>query len=168
MDLRKQKPSRSILVRFLEKIELIPFHECWEWIGSFDPCGYGMMRIGSRTDKSRGSRGAHRLSYELFIGPITKGLYVLHKCDNPSCVRPDHLFLGTQKENVKDMWNKNRQGPRPGYPGEKNPQSKLSKEDIIKIRKDLRLHKEIAKDYNISRSVITRIKNKDLWSHVAE
>ena len=75
---------------------------CWLWMGARDPDGYGSFRVGSR------GTHAHRIAYALKVGHIPPGLSVLHRCDNPPCVRPDHLFLGTQLDNVNDMAKKGR------------------------------------------------------------
>jgi hypothetical protein len=82
---------------------------CWLWIGCRQRPGYG--RIGREGGK--GTRYAHHVSWELHYGPIPEGQQVLHRCDNPPCVRPDHLFLGSQLENVRDMWDKGRAVPPP-------------------------------------------------------
>lgn len=92
--------------RFLSKIEFIPFHECWEWSTYKDKDGYGYFSTVENGKKM--NRKAHRMSYMLFNGPIVKGLWVLHKCDNPSCVNPKHLFLGTAKDNAIDRDIKGR------------------------------------------------------------
>lgn len=75
---------------------------CWEWTGSKRGNGYGCLAVGGR------QVGAHRVAWETQNGPIPEGLFVLHKCDNPPCVRPDHLFLGTAKDNAMDMARKGR------------------------------------------------------------
>lgn len=76
---------------------------CWIWTGCVSNTGYGRVTVtGHKQD------GAHRLSYEFANGPFDRDLYVLHRCDNPVCVNPDHLFLGTQKDNMADMIEKNR------------------------------------------------------------
>jgi len=88
---------------------------CWNWLGSVNNSGYGFIRW-------HGERyGVHRLSYELFIGNIPDGLFALHKCDNRKCVNPDHLWLGTQSDNLKDMYNKGREGNRYKWTTENNP-----------------------------------------------
>lgn len=81
--------------------------ECWEWSGWRLPSGYGTLRL-----RNRGPRGrtvmAHRLAYETWVGPIPQGQQVCHRCDNPPCIRPDHLWLGTQHDNLMDMVAKGR------------------------------------------------------------
>lgn len=81
---------------------------CWTWAGASRGPGYGVLQTGSRMDGTRGMALAHRVSWELHYGPIPEGLWVLHQCDRPSCVRPEHLFLGTPQDNTDDMWRKGR------------------------------------------------------------
>lgn len=100
--------------RFDSKVEKIPFHPCWEWTASKNWSGYGVMNI----------RGtiilAHRISWFIETGKNPGKLFVCHTCDNPSCVRPEHLFLGTCKDNVADMWRKGRaKVPAPHEPPNK-------------------------------------------------
>jgi hypothetical protein len=76
--------------------------DCWNWIGAIGETGYGNFGIGYRTYR------AHRLSYEMHYGPIPSGMLVCHKCDNRKCVRPDHLFIGTHKDNMTDCSEKGR------------------------------------------------------------
>lgn len=91
---------RSLAERFDSKIERIPFSGCWIWTGRvMERNGYGTL----------GRNLAHRISWKLHSGPIPKGLYVLHRCDVSCCVNPEHLFLGTQLDNVRDMMAKGRQ-----------------------------------------------------------
>lgn len=97
----------STAERFWSKVERIPFHTCWEWTGSLAGTGYGSISWHGRQMR------AHRLAWQLTYGPIPKGTgahgtCVLHRCDNPPCVRPEHLFLGTNHENVLDCIAKGR------------------------------------------------------------
>lgn len=82
--------------------------ECWTWTGTTSQ-GYGKIQAGRRGE---GWLWVHRVSWELQNGPVPDGLQVLHRCDNPPCVRPSHLFLGTQVDNIRDMWAKGRARPR--------------------------------------------------------
>ena len=104
----------SLLDRLLNKIEINQYTNCWEWIGSTNNLGYGFIRDG------KGMRTAHRVSYEEHIGVIPKGMCVCHTCDNPKCINPNHLWLGTRKQNTQDMISKGRSkifGATPGGPG---------------------------------------------------
>lgn len=89
-------------------------------------------------------------------------MVVCHKCDNPSCINPNHLFLGTHKENMNDMVTKNRQSKGEG----RTNIAKLTDEQIEKIRKDNRVQNVIAIDYGITQSNVSRIKNKNRWTHI--
>lgn len=85
---------RALSDRFWDKVAIIPFHECWEWVGAVGSGGYGHMRVEGKTPK------AHRISYELNVGPIPEGLVLDHLCRNTLCVRPEHLEPVTQRVNV--------------------------------------------------------------------
>lgn len=95
--------KESEISRFYEKIEFIPFHECWEWIGKKQSDGYGEFRALGKVYFR-----AHRFSWILFYGNIPDGVLVCHKCDNRGCVNPNHLFLGSRLDNTMDMDNKGR------------------------------------------------------------
>lgn len=94
------KPVKDIKAKIMATIKVSG--ECWEWQGYRIDKGYGRLR------HEGGKKLAHRVSYEAFVGAIPDGMCVLHKCDNPPCVNPDHLFLGTNLDNVKDCINKGR------------------------------------------------------------
>lgn len=95
-------PRKPIKERFEERYIPVPESGCWIWTGHIRTNGYGAMSIKSKLQY------AHRISWELHNGPIPEGLFVLHKCDNPPCVNPDHLFIGTQKDNLQDAFKKGR------------------------------------------------------------
>lgn len=98
--------------RFFDRTE----NSCWEWKGSRFGSGYGQFFAGYAEDGRRLNIHAHRFAYELNFGPIPEGHYILHRCDNPPCVNPEHLFLGTQTDNVHDMFAKGRARPKGRVP----------------------------------------------------
>lgn len=108
------KPALPPEVRFSNKYEINEVTDCWEWTASTNNIGYGMFRWETGI-----MRTAHRVSYELFKGMIPKGKIVCHTCDNPKCVNPDHLWIGTNKDNYEDMKRKGRD--RLFRPGSKQP-----------------------------------------------
>src|SRR5574343_1097240 len=99
-----RNPSTDPFIRFTRKYVVDPDTDCWNWTASRHRDGYGWFGPGGRGRLIL----AHRWSYERFVGPVPQGLYVLHRCDNPGCVNPDHLFVGTQQDNVDDCIRKGR------------------------------------------------------------
>lgn len=155
--------TRPLPERFWEKVHR--GDGCWEWQAFVQPnSGYGTITVDGK------SLRAHRVSYELNIGPIPVGLHVLHTCDNPRCVRPDHLFTGNQGDNVRDMHAKGRHrgGNRPG---EGHPQAKLTDADVAAIRQRYLPRDgsgaQIMREYGISSSHLSHIVSRKLWRHVA-
>jgi hypothetical protein len=120
----------NVYQRLIRHIAINKISGCWEWIGS-KRNGYGRMIIGSRTDGTRRSMSAHRVSYELTYGKIPDGMEVCHKCDNPCCVNPEHLFVGTRQDNIDD---RERKGRNVTFIGEEQPRSKLKKKDVKNAR----------------------------------
>ena len=105
-------PTRTpIKERFWKKVKKGASDECWLWTGTREPRGYGKIADDYDSDTGFVPLAAHRVSWELHNGSIPPGLCVLHKCDNPSCVNPKHLFLGTNKDNSQDMVRKGRASP---------------------------------------------------------
>lgn len=121
--------------------------ECWEWTGGQRlPKGYGICSFQGKKTL------AHRASYLVHFGSIPNGLCVCHRCDNPSCVNPNHLFLGTAADNIRDCVQKGRNFMRPGV---YHPQAKLTESDVIKLRTCVGIsHSELAKQYGVSRQTI--------------
>jgi hypothetical protein len=144
----------SLLRRFEAKVEKTP--SCWNWLASLNTKGYGYFK--TKTQKT-----AHRFSYEFFVGPITDGLHVLHKCDNPRCVNPDHLYLGTNRQNMLDRVERNRNRP---VTGEAHHRSKLTVAQVIAIRNDPRPQRVIAADYGMQQPQIGAIKRRAAWTHI--
>lgn len=116
--------------RFFEKVHMVPEAGCWLWAGAWFQRGYGSFHVNSRP------MSAHRFSWELHFGEITNGLHVLHKCDTPACVNPAHLYLGTDKDNVRDMLIRGRHNP-----GRRDTCKKFGHPLVWKARKGEKLRK---------------------------
>lgn len=142
--------------RFWTKVSFGP--KCWLWTASVNAKGYGQLFIAR---SPRIVALAHRLSWEIHNGTIPSGLCVLHRCDVPACVNPDHLFIGTKADNNADMKQKGR-----STIGEKNPMAKLTEVAVRSILNDGRYQKDIAADFGIDQSLVSYIKSRKVWSHV--
>jgi hypothetical protein len=127
----------------------VPESGCWLWIGATNAQGYGRIKVGSTPSR------AHRVAWAMHYGAIPAGMDVLHKCDTPSCVNPDHLFLGGDAENAMDRERKGR-GVR--LFGERHGRSKISDKEADAIRADSRSHREIGFAYGISHTQVGHIK----------
>lgn len=130
---------------------------CWLWTGSKTAKGYGRFHFGLRNQVVR----AHRFVYILMFGSIPETQQVRHTCDNPPCVRPDHLVLGTAQHNSNDRVQRAR-APR----GEHASWSKLTTEQVLAIRADRRPQRLIGADYGICQQSVSLIKKGINWSHV--
>lgn len=141
--------------RIESKVERLTECGCWVWMGAITSRGYGQLQ------KNNKKIYAHRASYMAFKGDIPDGMYVCHTCDNVSCVNPDHLFLGSQKDNMQDMKNKGR-----STFGEKNGQAKLTPLQILQIKAMKKTQQKIADCFGISRQLVGYIKSGKRWGHV--
>lgn len=139
--------------RFWSKVEVRGPDECWEWKGPRHPQGYGRTKYGGRTVS------AHRLAFMFSVGPIPAEMDVCHRCDNPPCCNPAHLFLGDHAANMADMKTKGR--AKSGSPkGEDHPQAKLSDADVREIRDRYRAGARqgvLASDFGVSQAYISRL-----------
>jgi hypothetical protein len=141
--------------RFWSKVMVRESEECWPWIGNLNTHGYGHIKINGDNVI------ATRFIWKLLFGSMPDGMCVCHHCDNPKCVNPSHLFLGTHSDNKKDSVSKNRHH-RPI--GESNGSAKLSACQVSAIREDKRVLREIAQDYNCSIGNIGHIKRYRTWN----
>ncbi len=131
---------------------------CWEWTGSSGSMGHGEIM---RDPISRKKMGTHRVAWELVNGPIPEGLCVLHKCDNPPCCNPEHLFLGTKRDNTNDMVAKGRLKT-----GTQLPQSKLTPQAVRFIRKSSATQAVLAAHYGVSQATISMVRNGHYWKAI--
>lgn len=144
--------------RFTQRCLVGNEDQCWLWRGHIDRCGYGKLGI----------EPAHRVSCKLFRGEIPPGMYVLHKCDNPPCVNPAHLFVGTQLENMRDAMRKGRF--RADKRGEDHGNAKLTEDAVLVIlntdtsRRGVR--RELAQRFGVCAGTIDAIKYGRTWKHV--
>lgn len=148
------KPKRGASLE--ERYIPVPESGCWLWLGACNDVGYGHIRRGGTFTY------AHRAFYERRFGPIPADAVLLHKCDVPCCVNPDHLRPGTQKENMQDMIAKKRDR----IVGSRAPRARLTEQDVLRIREQWRSPEEIAEEYNISVTHAAAVRRGDFWKHV--
>jgi hypothetical protein len=139
------------LRNFWKKVDVQGPDDCWPWLGCKNLKGYGNFRIGKLRYK------AHRVAWELTYGPIPECLCCCHHCDNPACVNPKHLFLGTDQDNMDDMEVKGR--------------AKLTEEQVIEIRRLYALENHLSQDklgilFGVSDVTICRVTSKKHWKHI--
>lgn len=149
-------------MRFMASFKVVG--ECWIWTGTINHQGYGVIAVGSKTDRSKRNVLAHRFSFEMHKGPIQRGLNACHRCDTPACVNPEHLFPGTHADNVADKVVKGRQ-PK----GARHAQAKIDDSIVLAIVnfvKAGRSHTEVAKQFGVSRPLVSMIASGKRWAHV--
>lgn len=157
--LRSEAPIEERFFRQTKKTD-----SCWLWLGRKVGKGYGSIGLGGKGAKQVLS---HRLSYEIHKGPIPAGMVVMHKCDNPRCVNPDHLEAGTQSQNIKDAIARMRKVmPIRKAKGEECGAAKLTNNIVLSIRESTLSLKELAAMHGVSKSAIERIRYRKTWSHI--
>jgi hypothetical protein len=138
---------------------------CWDWTGMIGDVGYGQMSVNGRQERT------HRLSWLLAHGAMPpRGVYVLHRCDNRRCVRPDHLFLGTHRENIADMIAKGRGSKPPRHVGDSHPQAKITAAIASDLRRRVAAGEKqaaLAREVGISKSAMCAIVKRHIWREVA-
>lgn len=152
------KFSDKDIERFWSKVNKGSDGECWDWVRGKDKDGYGSFWLNNEDIR------AHRLSYIIKNGQIPRNMFICHKCDNPACVNPDHLFLGSNRDNINDMLSKGRTRK-----GEMNNGARLKERQVTEIKKIYLTGKvssrALAKQFGVGKGTILRIVNGDTWGH---
>lgn len=161
------------ILRFVSKLKMSE-RGCWEWAANRSPRGYGKVTVGQQDLRS------HRLAWMIFRGDIPENLFVLHRCDNPPCCNPDHLFLGTSQDNEDDKTAKNRQSKGDLHYARTNPE-KLSrgsshgnsKLDEAKVRTILTRYNgkrgqltSLAREFGVTKATMHQVVTRSTWAHV--
>lgn len=151
----------SLRERFEQYIFYSP-DGCWYWLAAYNNKGYGLFWFNNKLVS------AHRMSHELYLGPIPDGLHILHKCDNPKCVNPDHFFLGSYQENSDDKMRKGRQKKNKGV---EMWNAILTEDDVRQIRARYTFGKgvkKLADEFNISTTHLYFIVTNRRWKHLTK
>lgn len=153
--------NSQTITRFWDKVNIQSENGCWIWTKKVDRWGYGLF-----VHKENGTRFyllAHRVVWQLCYGKIPEGLLVCHHCDNPPCVNPKHLFLGTDKDNAQDCIRKGRKNP---VKGEKHPKAKLTAKQALEIKTSTENRRIIAEKFGITPSHVNNIQAGRTWKHI--
>ncbi len=157
----KKFTKEERIANFWRRVNIKGLVDCWEFTGGLFESGYGQVSDGNRKPVR-----AHRYAWEIVQGPIPKGKYVLHKCDNRKCVNPNHLYIGTHADNMRDREKRN---PRSQAKGEAHGFAKLTDVQVREIREllsgALSLRK-IASKFGVTNVAIWQIKHRKTWTHV--
>jgi hypothetical protein len=145
----------TALERFEQSIIRMTESGCWLWEKTVDEKGYGRTSLNNVAIKT------HRLAWKLFVGEIPEGKHVLHTCDVRSCCNPNHLFLGTHKDNMQDRQNKQRHSH-----GKTHPRAKLTETEVLYIRKSSERNIDLAVRFDVPDSCICNIKKRKIWRHL--
>jgi HNH endonuclease len=164
MEIHMRKPGeivKPLWDRFHEKVSPEALTGCWIWTGAVKEKGYGVIGLGTRR---QGTAKAHRVAYELHKGKIAEGMNILHDCDNPSCVNPNHLYEGTFAQNSQDCVRRKRNFV-PNNRGELSNSVKLTLEQVNIIRKKEKTGRQYAKDFGVSKSTVFAIWRNVNWKY---
>lgn len=163
--LRNRRVGPPLRQRFEANYTPEPFSGCWLWTGAYFSTGYGALSINNQNAR------AHRVSWELNRGPIPQGLLVCHKCDTPACVNPDHLFLGTNLDNQRDMIAKGRADRTNHFPktcGSNHPPARLTENDVIEIRNSSETNSVLALRFGLGVAHVGNIIARRIWRCIPE
>ena len=160
------KYTTKFIQRFCLRFDPDTKESCWEWTAGKSPSGYGYIWNGCTFLR------AHRVSCEIFVGLIPDGLIVRHKCDNPGCVNPYHLEIGTQADNMRDMMTRGRQAK-----GSENGRAKLGEPEVALIKEFLTRHPPVsgpnggqcnflARWFGVSRQTVSHVHTQRRWTHI--
>ena len=154
----------TLLERFERRYIPEPNSGCWLWFGAIG-CedGRGLISVNGAPI------AAHRVAWLLYCGEIPKGMSVLHTCDVPSCVNPDHLWLGSQWDNINDCKKKGRFKPPPintTFIGEQHGEAKLTTANVLEIRTSVLRNKEYAQKFGVSETTVRHVKSRKTWKHL--
>lgn len=174
---RPQEVPPTLAERFWAKVDKngpVPGHRpdlgpCWVWTARLSG-GYGHLWEGKRSQGTGRMEGAHRVAWRLAQGPIPEGMYVLHHCDNPACVRVVHLFLGTLRDNNGDRHAKGRT-VIPDNRGERHGLARLRESDVVAIRAERAAgvtQDALAHRYGVSRTAVAHVVHGRTWAHVGD
>ena len=155
----KKHTHAPVKDRFMRSFKINEITGCWDWLNALDAYGYGGFSWNEHPK-------AHRAAWTLFHGPIPDGLHVLHTCDNRKCVNPEHLWIGTNADNMRDKQEKGRFVLGKRYSGEENYASKLKTIDAVFIFNSSHSYTHLAKMFNVSKTAIASIKKKRSWKHI--
>jgi len=146
--------------RFMQRVQVRSRHECWEWLGHYGDGRYGYLSVGGKSVR------AHRWLFALLHGAVADDEVVRHKCDNPRCVNPTHLEIGTYADNTRDKFDRGR---APNRQGSKHPLARMTEADVVALRKAAELgetHEQLAARFGLSRAHVGKITRRENWRHI--